>query len=615
MIKIKQIKFIVISLLCVVLIVNCSLYVQSKESIVEFKETIEDTEEYIIEDYARFKSLNHPTVAVALTGGGAKAFFNIGVIKALEEEHIPIDLIVGTSMGSIIGAMYGSGLSIQQIEEVVTNAPFSKMLDISIVDDNSILETSKVNKFIEDIAPNKRLEDFPIPTALLTLELKRGSKYIITTGEISKVIQASYAIPYFFPTLQLQENYFADPGIVENTPAKAAKVLGADFIIGTTYVADTSNDTYKSPKKIVGRYVEIVGDRNTDRIINNYADIVIESDIGSCSFMNFDNADKLIQFGYRDAKKKISRIKEELKKRGIALREPKSRREVDLTEEFIDLKYDRLLVEPIRSKTLFYYGQSHSSFDHALFADLEQDFQYGLNFNKGHFEFDLLSSGREGEDLETRLRWRRLSDRTDLITKVRSDGENLDYKLGVKYYNLDRSIEIGGARINEENKLYCDSNYDLDTSLLDLKSKFEILYSPEDSFSMLASSSGKFRISSIWSVAPRVVFNNTDIISSPIIYRGYRPDESVELQATVDFNYTYNFIESLQLVNLLELTNIDLYLFGDYQSSRQGSLASGLGVGADLKLLGLKSIAIDIYAAHDDAGCGIEGNFIINYQF
>ena len=615
MIKIKRVNYIIINILFLILLSNSILYAQVEKSIVESRKKIEDREEYIVEDYERFKKMESPTVAIALTGGGAKAFFNIGVIKALEEAEISIDIIVGSSMGSIVGVMYGSGLSIEQIEEVVTEASFAKMLDVNFMNNDYIIESSKVNKFIEDIAPNQRLEDFPISTALLALELNSGNKYLISTGEISKVIQASYAIPYFFPHSQLQDNNFADPGIIENSPAKAARVLGADFVIGTTYMVDKSNNTYESSQKIASRYLEIVEKSNTDRIINNYADVIIESDIGTSSFIDFDQAAKLIEIGYKDTKEKITEIKEKLKQQNIPLRSSESRERFDLTEQFIDLKYDRLVLDSFKFRPLIYYGQSLSSFDHTLFnGNMSQNFQYGFGWSKNNLRFDFLSL--EDEEMEAKLRWIKLSDRTDLISKFRlNDDETEDWKLGIRYYMPNQAIEIGGAKLRDEKNIYCDSNCTFETSYLYSNNDLEILYFSDDSLSTLISSENRIKLSNIWSLAPRVVFNNTDVISSPIIYRGKQPDDFVEFQAAVDFNYTYDFLESLEIMKIIQLTNIDMYLFSDYQNSKEGSLASGLGAGADLKLLGLKPVSIDAYLAYDDATDETETNFIFSYQF
>lgn len=348
---------LIAKILVIVVLVSSVSYAQVEGKITRVEE---DDEEYIIEDYTRFEQLEDPTVALALTGGGAKALFNIGVIKALEEAKIPIDIIVGSSMGAIIGTMYGSGLSIEQIEEIVTTTSFSDMLDLNLGSSESILRTAKFNQFIENVAPNQDLKNFPLPTALLSLELISGNKYLTTQGNISEVMQASYAIPYYFPIYQRQDQVFADPGIVENSPAKAATVLGADFVIATVARGDIAYNQYDTPSKIAGRYLELIELNNTARIIDQYSDQVIYSNVGAYSFLDFNAAQELIEIGYQDTKEKLPAIKEALQNQDIQLSTPQQRPKQDLTQELLDLKYDRLLIDQLNVYPRIHYGQNRS---------------------------------------------------------------------------------------------------------------------------------------------------------------------------------------------------------------------------------------------------------------
>ena len=125
---------------------NNNLKVDERKNVTEVRY---DGEYYLVENYQEFKEKvdieGRPTVALALSGGGARAIANLGVIKALVEHDIPIDMMTGTSMGSIIASLYGSGLSLEQIEEIVTDTPFANLFNFG---GGALLNSKKVNIFI-----------------------------------------------------------------------------------------------------------------------------------------------------------------------------------------------------------------------------------------------------------------------------------------------------------------------------------------------------------------------------------------------------------------------------------------------------------------------------------
>ncbi|TDX51947.1 patatin-like phospholipase family protein [Orenia marismortui] len=577
-----------------------------------------DGEIYLVEDYYRFKNIEGSTVGLALTGGGAKGLFNIGVIKALEEEKIPIDVIVGTSMGSIIATMYGSGLSIEQIEDIVTQAPFSKMFDFNLASNESILNTAKVNKFVEKVVNSKRLDQFPIPTALLSIELTSGNKYLTTTGRISKVLQGSYAIPYYFPIQRVKGKVFADPGIVENSPAKAATVLDADFVIATTYKGEISDNNYDTPGEIAARYMKLVQESNTYKILSKYSDIAIESDVVDYSFMDFSKADKLIDIGYRTTKRMIPEIKEKLEAKNIKLRNYKKREKLDLNQEIKDLKYDRMLIEELSYNPICYYGQDYSFFKHDLIRSSLYKFQYGMNLDKNHFNLTVLSTAEDNkDDVELKLRFRKLSKDIDLITKYKlNEDKDDDFMAGLRYYGDDYILGIGRGIINDQNFNYLKSKYKLGISSFLLEGESDILYPFKDEeLKILISQTGEYKLNDNWILQPKLVFNNTNIMESPIIYRGESPNDFVKLQLSLNFTYNHTFINIIDFMRIFRLTDIQAYLFSDYQKDDSSSIALGIGSKADFKLLGLKPLDLEVYGGYDKEVKDIKFGMNICYDF
>lgn len=602
-----------VTIIFLIVFITASTTIRAEEDF--FAKKIDD-ETYLIENADRFINLEQPRVALALGGGGARAFVNIGVIKALQEENIPIDMIVGTSMGSIIGTMYGSGISVNQMEEILNQVPFSDLFDLSSQINKSLLKTEKVNNFIEDIAPNKRLEDFPIPTALLSFDLNSGYKYLNTEGPISNVLQSSYAIPFYFPVKKTSDRYLMDPGILEMSPAKAAAVLGGDFIITTTAFDKLPYQKYNTSLRSAIRFLTLVQKRHSLEIINKYSDIVINNQVGEFSFMDFEAAQQLIDLGYRQTQKKIPAIKDKLKARNIKLKEQNFSTEIDYSDALNDLKYNRQVLSEMRLNPLFYYGQDYSIFNSDLLRSSLDEVQYGLEMEKGKLEIISLAQKNLEKQWEVQGRWKKLSEDFDLVAKTKfKEKELIDWKLGLKYYDDNYTLEVGRGSLSDKKCTYLDNSFALEFDNLTWHSESNLVVPSFSKIELLTSQKLEFQLSSIWTLVPKVVYNSSDVIASPMIYRGPAQNQAADLQGAIDFAYTHQFMPSVELAQIFQLANIGLYSFVDYQSQGDLNWASGLGVKADFNLLGLKPIDLRAYSAYSLENDKINHELNITYNF
>ena len=571
---------------------------------------------YLLENNNKFSSIEEPKVALALGGGGARAFANIGVIKALEEANIGVDFIVGTSMGSVIGTLYGSGVSVEQIEEILNKVPFKDLFNFSSQLNKSLLKPARVNKFIEDIAPHKRLEDFPIPTALLSFDLNSGHKYLSTTGNISEVLQSSYAIPFYFPINKSGNRYLMDPGLLEMSPAKATKILGADFIISTTAFDKLPYQEYNTSLKSAVRFLTLMQKRNSLAIINKYSDIIINTKVGDFSFMDFELADKLINLGYQRATEKIPEIKQKLKKDQIDIKPQAAKQVIDYTDALNDLKYNRQLLKEFSINPLLYYGHDYSVFKPDLLRSSLDEFQYGFELEKDHLEMIALTQKNLEKEWEIKTRWKKLSDNFDVVAKTEVLKEKVNnWKIGFKYYDDNYTLELGRGNLGEDNCVYLDNKFNLSFNNLDWQVENNFLATNLSSVEVLTAQEFKFQLSSIWAVSPKLIYSSSNKIEAPIIYRGINQNNKADFQGTVDFAYTHQFMPSIELAQIFQLANLGLYSFVDYQSAEQSNWAVGLGCKADFNLLGLKPVDIKAYTAYSLEEKQIKQRININYNF
>jgi len=169
-------------------------------------------------------------VGIALSSGSVRGLAHIGILKILEKEKIPIDFIAATSIGSVIGACYASGLSTKKLEEIAMTAKWKKLVDFTIPK-TGFLDGRKIEKFLGSIIDHKSFDDLSIPLSILVTEINRGEKIVVNKGSIAKAVRASISIPGVFSPIIIDDNILVDGGLVDPIPIDIVKEMGADIVI------------------------------------------------------------------------------------------------------------------------------------------------------------------------------------------------------------------------------------------------------------------------------------------------------------------------------------------------------------------------------------------------
>lgn len=303
------------------------ILIQKKESLESLKEKISQSNSEGIVD-GNFHS-DRPKIALVLSGGGAKGAAHIGVLKILEEYQIPIDFIVGTSAGSIIGAMYSVGYSPDEIEETILQLNFLALMsngkDRSLRDIEDKFGNEKypfkvsIDKNMNLSLPMgflngeyiylqlkqifnraENINDFdklPIPYRAITTNLNTGKETILKSGDLALATFKSMAIPSFLEPVQDGENYYVDGGVTNNIPVDVAINMGADIVIAVDISADPSQ--IKDNSNVVAVLDKIstyTGNKNT-KFQKQLADILIVPDVKKHNTIDFSNLDVLVQEG------------------------------------------------------------------------------------------------------------------------------------------------------------------------------------------------------------------------------------------------------------------------------------------------------------------------------
>lgn len=253
-----------------------------------------------------------PKVALALGSGGARGFAHIGVIKVLEEEGIPIDLISGSSMGGLIGALYASGIKTAHLYKIATAFRRKYYLDFT-VPKMGFISGDKVKELIRIFTKGQNIEDLPLPLAIVTTDLEKGEKVVFTKGSVSEAVRASISIPGIFVPEKIEGRLLVDGGVVDRVPISVAKDMGADIVIAVDVSHYKANVDIASIFDVIMQSIDIMQDELV-RFAELNADVMIKPKADQYSGRAFTNISEIIEIGEQAARAHIPEIKAAIKK-------------------------------------------------------------------------------------------------------------------------------------------------------------------------------------------------------------------------------------------------------------------------------------------------------------
>jgi NTE family protein len=282
-----------------------------------------------------------PTIGIALEGGGALGEAHIGVLKWFEDHHIPVDYLAGTSMGGLVGGLYATGKSADQLEDILKAADWSLLLggdtpypdltfrrkedareipnaieiglkhgaslppglnsghQVNLLIDRETLPYSTVHSF----------DDLPIPFRCVSTEIVSGKAYVFENGSLSDAMRATMSIPGVFAPVRRDNQIFVDGGLVDNLPTDVVRKMGADVVIGVhLQLSPASAKEIQSAFGILGRSVELIIAETEIRGMAN-ADLIITADVAKYTTMQYEKTDELVKLGYEAAEQKSQILK------------------------------------------------------------------------------------------------------------------------------------------------------------------------------------------------------------------------------------------------------------------------------------------------------------------
>lgn len=271
-----------------------------------------------------FQTLQAQTVGLVLSGGGAPGMAHIGMIKALEENQIPIDYITGTSIGAFIGGLYASGYSPDEMILFFKSSDFKKFKKIELKFPKKyffpthIIKPQRIQNGLYNLThlATKRsggnFDSLFVPFRCVASDVYRKESFIFCRGDLATAIRASMTFPFIFEATRVDNRLLFDGGIYNNFPANIMQEsFHPDFMIGSVVAY---NPPPADPNDILMQLQNMIVN-NTNYSIPDSLGIALNFDLKKKSMFDFSQIDSLVKIGYVETEKQIETIKLKIKRR------------------------------------------------------------------------------------------------------------------------------------------------------------------------------------------------------------------------------------------------------------------------------------------------------------
>lgn len=254
-------------------------------------------------------------IGLALSGGAARGMAHIGVLKYLEERDLKPYCIAGTSAGSIVGSLYSSGKSVQQLVEIASTMSWRNMISFSFPK-KGIIDSTRLLKILKQHLGDITFAELKIPLVVNAVDISNGEEIVIEEGPVAEAVQASCAIPGIFTPVKWNNRLLVDGGLLDNVPARHLSDRNLDYIIAVNVGAQWP--LQKEPGNIFEILIQSydVIRRHRDMPAYECTDVIIEPELGDITFHDTSNPGIIIDRGYDAARKALEEVTFE-KKRGL----------------------------------------------------------------------------------------------------------------------------------------------------------------------------------------------------------------------------------------------------------------------------------------------------------
>jgi NTE family protein len=262
-------------------------------------------------------------VGLALSSGGARGIAHIGVLRVLEEEGIPIDLLAGASAGSLFGALYAAGLSLDEITDFALGLKDKvdlrgRLWDFNLPPRSGLIRGQRTLDYLDKTLGRKTFSDLKVPLYIVAADVISGEEIIFDSGSVAEAVRASISVIGVFSPAFVRGRYLIDGAAANPVPTGILAQKGADIVIASSAISGLEEQARRrrekkeeSPPNFLGVVMNMMGIMEQEIIKTKMmpVDVVINPKVGIYGPMEFDKAKELIRLGEEAAQEEIGRVK------------------------------------------------------------------------------------------------------------------------------------------------------------------------------------------------------------------------------------------------------------------------------------------------------------------
>ena len=271
--------------------------------------------------WQRFISLpkdKRPKIGLALSAGGVRGFAHVGVLETLDNAGLPIDMISGTSMGAVIGALYAAGLPTEKLWEISSHLTMDNITPdynaiglLRFLFVKKLPSSSNLVKFFHEQLGDMQFEDMKIPFSCAAMDVKTGERVVFNSGPLAIAVRASMNLPGVFEPVEYRHRALVDGAVVDYLPVESVKLMGADYIIASV----TPLDFYSTTPQSIAAYFVRVGDVRGAAMIEEAAqkaDFVLTNRVLDIGTLELDKLHQTGEVGIQEATRNMEALQENI---------------------------------------------------------------------------------------------------------------------------------------------------------------------------------------------------------------------------------------------------------------------------------------------------------------
>lgn len=249
-----------------------------------------------------------PRVALVLGAGSARGLAHIGVLQVLLENHVPFDLVVGSSMGAMVGTIYACGADVYMLDKMVENMNTNLLFDVG-VPNLGFIAGKRISTFLDLLTKRKKFADLDLDVVVVATDLLTGQRILIEDGPITEAVRASISLPGIFAPVVKDDMVLVDGAVIDRLPVEVARLKGADLIIAVDVTYGPCKKTViKNTMDVILNSLDIMGKHHFDSIMP-HADVLIQPAVGHISPKEFERSREIVDLGRQAAERKMAEIK------------------------------------------------------------------------------------------------------------------------------------------------------------------------------------------------------------------------------------------------------------------------------------------------------------------